>query len=252
MGKTELAKTLARELYHDEKALITLDMSEFSESHSTSKLLGSPAGYIGHKDRNRFLDDIKQKPYCVVLFDEFDKAHRDVAKLLLQILDEGKLTDSGGKKIHFNHAIIILTTNLGAELFKSAGIGFGKNSADAKERDRAVLNKLKEEFSAALINRLGSIQIFSPLTTEATQQIISNNISSLSDELKKERQISIHPSDSALTELAKESFSEEFGARQVDKIIREIIQDLVIKAIENKNKKKKYTLKKEKSGYILV
>ena len=116
---------------HDEKALIKLDMSEFSEAHSTSKLLGSPAGYIGHKERNRFTDEIQRKPYCIVLFDEIDKAHKDVTKLLLQILDEGT-NRQRWQKTHFNHAIIILTTNLGSELFKSAGIGFGKTTRTPK------------------------------------------------------------------------------------------------------------------------
>lgn len=253
VGKTELAKVVARELYQDEKALIKLDMSEFSEQHSTSKLLGSPAGYIGHKDRNRFLDEIKQRPYCVVLFDEIDKAHRDVAKLLLQILDEGQLTDSSGKKTHFNHAIIILTTNLGAEFFKSASIGFGEDAkTDAKNRDQSLNNKLKEELTPSLINRLDSIQIFSPLNKAAIAQIVASGLKDVSEQLNKSRHLNIKPDQTAISALAAESFSEEFGARQVDKVIRDVVQELVVKIMEKEKKKKSYVLKREKTGYNLV
>ncbi|MBI5222430.1 MAG: ATP-dependent Clp protease ATP-binding subunit [Candidatus Magasanikbacteria bacterium] len=253
VGKTELAKVLSRELYQDEKALIKLDMSEFSEQHSTSKLLGSPAGYIGHKDRNRFLDEIKQRPYCVVLFDEIDKAHRDVAKLLLQILDEGQLTDSSGKKTHFNHAIIILTTNLGAEFFKSAGIGFSEDAkADGKNRDQSLTNKLKEELTPSLINRVGSIQIFSPLNKAAIAKIVASGLKDVSEQLDKSRHLNIKPDQTAIFALAAESFSEEFGARQVDKVIRDVVQDLVVKIMEKEKRKKNYVLKREKTGYNLV
>lgn len=252
VGKTELAKVLARELYNDEKSLAKLDMSEFSEPHSTAKLLGSPAGYIGHKDRNRFLDDIKQKPYCVVLFDEIDKAHRDVVKLLLQILDEGQLTDSNGKKTHFNHAIIILTTNLGSEFFKSAGIGFGRDAKDIKNRDQTVTGKLKDEFSPALINRLDSVEIFSPLTQAAVAKIVEANLRQVNEQLGKNQLINIKSDQTAIASLASESFSEEFGARQVDKVIRDVLQELVVKIMEKEKKKKNYILKKEKAGYSLV
>src|SRR3989338_926069 len=263
VGKTELAKVLARELYHDEKSLVKLDMSEFSEPHSTAKLLGSPAGYIGHKDRNRFLEDIKQKPYCVVLFDEIDKAHRDVVKLLLQILDEGQLTDSSGKKTHFNHAIIILTTNLGSEFFKSAGIGFGPSSSrlgrdyagqaddSTKNRDQTVMNKLKDEFSPALINRLDSIEIFSPLTESAIAKIVEANLRQVNEQLEKNKQLNIKSDQTAIASLASESFIEEFCARQVDKVIRDVMQELVVKIMEKEKKKKNYILKKEKAGYNL-
>lgn len=251
VGKTELAKVLARELYQNEKPLVKLDMSEFSEQHSTAKLLGSPAGYIGHKDRNRFLDDIRQKPYCVVLFDEIDKAHRDVTKLLLQILDEGQLTDSGGKKTYFNHAIIILTTNLGSEFFKSAGIGFGREAKDTKNRDQTVVNKLKEEFSPALINRLDSIEIFSPLTQSAIAKIVMANLQNVNAQLSEKQQLNIKPDQTAIASLASESFSEEFGARQVDKVIRDVVQELVVKIMEKEKKKKNYVLKREKAGYSL-
>lgn len=252
VGKTELAKVLAKELFHDEKALIKLDMSEFSEAHSTSKLLGSPAGYIGHKERNRFTDEIRRQPYCIVLFDEIDKAHQDVTKLLLQILDEGELTDSAGKKTHFNHAIIILTTNLGSELFKSTGIGFGKIDKNTKDRDVSVLSKLKEELSPALLTRLNSVCLFSPLTKESVEKIIEKKIAEFSTQLKTARNLSLSADPSALQELAKQSSSDDFGARQVEKVIQDTIQALVIDILRGEKHKTKYTLKRQASELKLI
>jgi len=251
VGKTELAKVLAKELYHDEKALIKLDMSEFSEAHSTSKLLGSPAGYIGHKERNRFTDEIQRKPYCIVLFDEIDKAHKDVTKLLLQILDEGELTDSSGKKTHFNHAIIILTTNLGSELFKSAGIGFGKNDKNSKDRDSNVLAKLKEELSPALLTRVNSVCIFSPLAKESVEKIIAKKIEEFSAQLKSVRHISLSANASALRELAKQSYSDDFGARQVEKVIQDTVQELVVAVLRENKHKATYELTKKGGNFVL-
>jgi len=251
VGKTELAKSLAQELYHDPKALIKLDMSEFSEQHSTSKLLGSPAGYVGHKERNRLTDQIHQRPYCVVLFDEIDKAHPDVVKLLLQILDEGELTDSTGKKTHFNHAIIILTTNLGSELFKSAGIGFGKNNKDTKDRNNSLISKLKEELSPALLNRLDSLAIFSPLSTETVKKIIAKNIQEISDKLKSNQNITIKPTGQVLNELSQETYREEEGAHNVEKALQAIVQNLVIEILKQDKHKQSYTLSKKAKDYSL-
>jgi len=252
VGKTELAKVLAEELHHDEKALIKLDMSEFSEAHSTSKLLGSPAGYIGHKERNRFMDKIQRRPYCVVLFDEIDKAHKDVTKLLLQILDEGELTDSAGKKIYFKHTLIILTTNLGSELFKSSGIGFDKSGKDTKDRDASVTAKLKEELSPALITRLNSVCVFSPLASENVEKIIKNKINEFSSQLKQSRKLSITANSSAISELAKQAYNEEFGARQVEKVVQDIVQELVIDVLRNKKQKTNYELVLEHNLFKLI
>ncbi|MFH1946679.1 MAG: ATP-dependent Clp protease ATP-binding subunit [Candidatus Magasanikbacteria bacterium] len=266
VGKTELAKVLAKELFHDDKALIKLDMSEFSEGHSTSKLLGSPAGYIGHKDRNHFTDEIRKRPYCVVLFDEVDKAHNNVNKLLLQILDEGTLTDSSGKKTDFRHTIIILTTNLGAELFKSSGIGFGKNDKQAKkEMNESIMHKLKEELSPALLNRLTTIEIFNPLTESDIQKIVEKNIQQITQTIFDNEKIKLEADSVAISALTRESFDEDYGARQVEKIIGDTIHELVIEILQKDNcsacegrnpvhrrDKKNYTLSKVKNTYKLV
>ncbi|HLD31479.1 MAG TPA: ATP-dependent Clp protease ATP-binding subunit [Patescibacteria group bacterium] len=235
VGKTELAKILARELYQDEKALIRLDMSEFSEAHSTSKLLGSPAGYIGHKERNHFVEEIKKRPYCVILFDEIDKAHPDVLKLLLQILDDGVLTDSTGKKIHFHHALIILTTNLGAELFKSAGIGFGHQEHNTRT---AIVSRLKENLSPALLSRLSNLIIFSPLSPETITAIVKKELMTLNEKIKANLQLSFRATTAAVDQLAKEAFHPDWGARQVSTTIENILEDLLTAVLKKKNPKK--------------
>ncbi len=253
VGKTELAKVLAQELFHTDKALIKLDMSEFSEGHSTAKLLGSPAGYIGHKERNNFTDEIRKHPYCVVLFDEIDKAHHNVIKLLLQILDEGTLTDSSGKKTNFRHAVIILTTNLGSELFKSNGIGFGKdNDKVSEETSEAITHKLKEEISPALLNRLTAVEVFSPLTKDDIQNIVEKNIEKISQIILKKEKIKLKTSSEAITSITKESINDDYGARQVEKIVQDIIHKLVIDILQKDNHKQAYTLSKIKNNYKMV
>lgn len=257
VGKTEMAKVLARELFMDENALIKLDMSEFSESHSISRLLGSPAGYVGYKERNRFTDEIRKKPYAVILFDEFDKAHKDVQKLLLQILDEGELTDGQGKKIHLQHSIIILTTNVGASLYKSCGIGFGENEKNPKfnlsdEIHLSVINKLKEEFGNSLFSRIQTTCLFSPLNHCYVKQIIEKNLNTLSQELQIKQAFKILPDESAVAELASAAYTDDTGVRNADNIIQECIYNLIIDILKKQDRKKEYILTKQNNAYKLV
>lgn len=254
VGKTELAKILARELYSDEKSLIKIDMSEFAESHSISKLLGSPAGYIGYRDRNPILDKIKKKPYSVILFDEIDKAHNDVTKLLLQILDEGELSDSNGKKIHFKQSIIIMTSNLGAHLFKSSGIGFGNDQKKQRQNvefEKNIINKLKEELGTALISRVGTTCIFNVLTEKDIQQIITTSIEKITNHLNKKYKLSVYGDEEAVRQIAKETASIDFGARNVEKKVEELIHELVVNVIKEKTKTSRYILTREKNHYTL-
>ncbi|PIZ95454.1 MAG: hypothetical protein COX81_00855 [Candidatus Magasanikbacteria bacterium CG_4_10_14_0_2_um_filter_37_12] len=256
VGKTKLAKTLATEMYYDEKALIKLDMSEFAEQHGISKLLGSPAGYIGHKERNHFTDQIKRRPYSVVLFDEIDKAHPDVVRLLLQILDEGELTDSTGKKINFSHATIILTSNIGAELYKSHGIGFGhskdKETAEVKKEIKSAINsRLKEQFGAELLGRLDQICFFSTLSQETLRQIIQNRIESINEQLTK-NDIQISSEESTVNNIIKNSYNEDTGARIIESALEKIISEAVAKLLLKKTTKTTYTLKRVAEEYKLV
>lgn len=265
VGKTELARQLAYALYHDSKALIKLDMSEFAEGHSVSKLLGSPAGYVGYKERNRFTDEVRRHPYSVILFDEIDKAHTDVRKLLLQILDEGELTDATGKKTNFSHAIIILTTNSGTHLFERGEFGFGgrlsRNAATAStnaisapvpdftKRLRALL---KDELSAPLINRLDTICPFYPLTTADLGQIARQAIEELSANLQNSRALELTIDEAAVNRIVADTNQPDQGARAVRHLVEQIIPDLLITARQNRRQKKRLTLTHRADQFSLV
>lgn len=258
VGKTELAKLLAEGLYHDDKALIKLDMSEFAEPHSVAKILGSPAGYIGYKDRNRLFDELRRRPYSIILLDEIDKAHSDVRKLLLQMLDEGELTDAGGKKVHFNHAIIILTANIGSELFKSGGFGFGENVSNPDDNStlhKKITSAVKEELGPAIVSRLDKVCVFGPLNKEHIERIIAQEIAHLSRELSSAKQLSITADAAVLAALAKESYHPDLGARPVQHLIERIVPELVIDLLKKqdgrKKKKNHYTLTQEHEAYVL-
>jgi len=207
-------------------------MSEFAEAHGISKLLGSPAGYVGFKERNKFTDEIRKRPYSVVLFDEFDKAHRDVQKLLLQILDEGKITDSTGKRTDFRHALVILTTNLGAELFKSTGIGFGnvqKQSSLHLDPDfqKTIRTHLSQDLGTALMNRIEHTFVFSSLSDDDIAGIIKQHIARLSTNAALQHGFSLQADRQALTELTKRVRSTTEGARQIEHVVRETLFDLI-------------------------
>lgn len=243
VGKTSLAKALAEALYHDQKSLIKLDMSEFSEAHSTAKLLGSPAGYVGHKERNRFLEQLRTRPYAVVLFDELDKAHPDVVKLLLQILDEGKLTDSSGKPTSFQHAVIVMTTNVGAELFRSSGLGFGDTTENTAKTalEKKVHDKLKEVFGASLIARLDELCVFPPLEKAALERIVRTQLNALTAHVEKTRRVKITPHVRAIRHLTEKAASPDFGARAAERLVHDLVTDLIRTALE-KNRTTRYSL----------
>ncbi len=237
VGKTATAKALAESLYHDEKALIRIDMSEFAESHGVSKLLGSPAGYVGFNERNRFTDALKKRPHAIVLFDESDKAHADVQKLLLQILDQGEITDSTGKKVSFRQAIIVLTTNIGAERFHKSAFGFGEaatSTAVQTDRRKTLLADLKQSFGQALTSRIEHVCTFTPLTQDHIAQIAKGHVSALSTALTASRNLTVSASEQALTAIAKRATDPQHGARTVEQVVETVIQDLLIKHFGNK------------------
>ena len=254
VGKTELAKRLAEELYHDEKAFIRLDMGEFSEGNSTAKLLGSPAGYIGYKDRNPFLEKLKLRPYSVLLFDEIDKAHPDVLKLLLQILDEGEVSDTNGKKVKLSHSIIILTSNIGSELYKSQGIGFGEahkqSTGNRAGLVKTITQKLKEVLSSALMSRINAICVFNQLTDGDVRMIIEKHLIKLSDTLKQSQHITITHDPEVLEALTHETRDKDLGARNIERKLERILEELVIDALSKKTKKT-YIFTRKKDQYLL-
>lgn len=241
VGKTELAKSIAKTLYSNKDAFIKLDMSEFNESFGVSKLLGSPAGYIGYKENNNFTDKIKNNPHCVILFDEIDKAHKDVTKILLQMLENGEVTDSTGKKISLKHSVIILTTTMGADAAKRAVFGFGSAENKDDQRDQKIVEKLKEYFSPEIINRLDKICLFNNLTKEDLSKIAALEIEHLNERLNQYH-TQIKFKDSTLTEYLSSLSKDNQNARTVRRQLRTQIEKLIAEVIMEKKNKKQYQL----------
>ncbi|MFA6028071.1 MAG: ATP-dependent Clp protease ATP-binding subunit [Patescibacteria group bacterium] len=235
VGKTELAKVLARQLFGNEKALLRIDMSEFSEKFNISKLIGAPAGYVGYKEGAKLTDQVKRKPYSVVLFDEIEKAHPDVFNLLLQIMEDGHLTDATGKKINFKNTIIIMTSNIGLKEFEQqAKIGFSseKESKNIKyeEIKEHVLKQLKKQFKPEFLNRLDKIIVFKPLNEQSLIKIVDLEIKKLEARLK-EKGMKIKIAKPVLKFIAQESFSPEQGGRAVRKTVQELIENTLAEKI---------------------
>ncbi|MBI5221544.1 MAG: ATP-dependent Clp protease ATP-binding subunit [Candidatus Magasanikbacteria bacterium] len=241
VGKTELAKTIAKILYSNKDAFIKLDMSEFNESFGVSKLLGSPAGYIGYKENNNFTDKIKNNPHCLVLFDEIDKAHKDVTKILLQMLENGEVTDSTGKKISLKHSIIILTTTLGADAAKRAVFGFGSAESKDDQREEKIVEKLKEYFSPEIINRLDKICLFNNLSKENLTKIAGLEIEHLNERLNQYH-TQIKFKNSTLAEYLSSLSKDSQNARTVRRQLRTQIEKLIAEIIIEKKNKKQYQL----------
>lgn len=239
VGKTELAKTLAKVLYSNPDALIKLDMSEFNESFGVSKLLGSPAGYVGYKESNQFTDKLKMNPYSVVLFDEIDKAHRDIVKLLLQILENGEITDSTGRKISFRHSIIILTTSFGSDDLQRGAIGFGHaKEVQIKER---LIERLKEHFSPEVVNRLDAICLFEPLNTNTLVRIAELELNRFNQRLQ-EYKTNVTGNEAVLNWMIKQLPTSQQGARDVRRLLRAQVERLMSSVILTKKIKNRYAL----------
>ncbi len=242
VGKTELAKAIAQILYPGQDALIKLNMSEFNEAFGVSKLLGSPAGYIGYKETNQFTDRVKMNPYSVVLFDELDKAHREVAKLLLQILESGEISDSTGRKISLKHAIIIMTTSLGAEEATKGALGFGVSARQKGDAREKIMARLKEYFSPELINRLDNVCVFNPLSEEDMAKIAELEIARLNEQLKK-YQTEIKTEGKTLTAIVARLPDKKNGARELRRHVRSQVEALLAEIILQKKIKPKYLLR---------
>ena len=242
VGKTELCKALAQTLFGDENAMIRLDMSEYMEKHTVSRLVGSPPGYVGYEEGGQLTEKIRRKPYSVVLFDEIEKAHPDVFNMLLQILDDGILTDSQGRRVDFKNSVIIMTSNVGAKLItqKSADFGFtGKeNSAEAemeKEKIReAVMGELKKTFRPEFLNRVDDIIVFDRLQKDDIKKIAVNLLASLKKRVE-ELGIGIEFTDRAISDIADAGFDEVYGARPLKRAIQNKIENLLSEEmLENK------------------
>ena len=221
VGKTELVKTLASDLFDSPEALIRLDMSEFMEKHSVSRIIGAPPGYVGYDEAGQLTEKIRRRPYCVVLFDEIEKAHPDVLNVLLQILDDGRITDAHGKEVNFKNVILVMTTNAGST-GTSAAAGFSKSTAQVNEEktQKALSSFLRPEF----INRIDEIITFNPLTKENFVDIARIMIKELADALSL-KNVTLDCAEDVYGILAEKSFSEKYGARNLRRLIQTEIED---------------------------
>lgn len=233
VGKTETVKEIARTVFEDENALIRIDMSEFQESFNISKLIGAPAGYVGYKEGAKLTDMVKRKPYAVVLFDEIEKAHPDVFNLLLQVLDEGHLTDAVGKKVNFKNTIIVMTSNVGLQGFNQAqAIGFNTNDTSEQQRveqdfdelKERVLEDLRRTFRPEFLNRVDQTIVYRPLTLKAVEQIVDLQMDEVRDRLQKQ-QITVSLSAGARKRIAELGFNPEYGARAIRRVIQDHIEN---------------------------
>lgn len=238
VGKTELAKVMARELFDSDEALIRIDMSEYMEKFAVSRLVGAPPGYVGYEEGGQLTEAVRRKPYAVVLLDEIEKAHPDVFNILLQILDEGHVTDSLGRKVDFRNTIIILTSNIGTRDLKDFGdgVGFGtaakKTSSDARAR-ATIENALKKAFAPEFLNRIDDIIIFNSLEKEDIKRIIDLELGKLYKRLEK-LNYKVQLTDEAKDFIAEKGWDKDFGARPLKRAIQKYIEDLLAEMLVNK------------------
>ena len=229
VGKTHLAKQLAKEMFGTEDSLIRVDMSEYQEKHSISKLVGAPPGYVGYEEGGLLTEKVKNKPYSVILFDEVEKAHKDVFTVLLQILDDGHVTDSLGRKINFKNTLIILTSNLGVKKLQDfgTGIGFSNNSyADEEAKKEILMKEMKNFFSPEFINRIDDTIVFNSLSPEDIEKITEIELKKLMTRLG-EMKYTVTYNDEVVKYLAKIGFDEVYGARPLKRAIQDKIEDLL-------------------------
>jgi ATP-dependent Clp protease ATP-binding subunit ClpC len=226
VGKTELSRALAEALFGDEDALIRLDMSEYMEKHAVSKLIGSPPGYVGFEEGGQLTEKIRRHPYSVLLLDEIEKAHPDVFNILLQILEDGRLTDSKGRVVDFKNCVIIMTSNLGATNVDARRIGFGAASDDKgyERMKEGILEELKKAFRPEFINRLDDIIVFHKLNEEHTREIVKLMLGNVIKRLD-ERGIHLACEEDTVDYLAREGFDENYGARPLRRMIQQIVED---------------------------
>ena len=225
VGKTELAKALAYEMFGTEDAIIRIDMSEYMESHSVSKLVGSPPGYVGYDDAGQLTEKVKRKPYSIILLDEIEKAHPDVFNLLLQILDDGRLTDSQGNSVSFENTIIIMTSNAGSNL-NNYSIGFGKQTVD---KDK-LMNNLRNVFRPEFLNRIDEIVPFDSLDKGQLIQIVDLLLNNTEEALKN-KNISMEISDSAKNYILEKGTDYKYGARPLRRAIQRYVEDEIAEMI---------------------
>ena len=231
VGKTELCKALAQSMFGDENAIIRLDMSEYMEKHNVSKLIGSPPGYVGYEEGGQLTEKVRRKPYCVILFDEIEKAHPDVFNILLQILEDGSLTESQGRKVNFKNCVIIMTSNVGARLITEKKKSLGFKAGNSKELDKealkeTVMEELKKAFKPEFLNRVDDIIVFNKLSKKDIKEITKRMLNEVKSRAQK-ISINIDFSEKAVNEIAKSGFDSVYGARPLRRAIQSKIEDKI-------------------------
>ena len=227
VGKTELAKSLADALFDDEHNIVRIDMSEYMEKYSVSRLIGAPPGYVGYEEGGQLTEAVRRKPYSVVLFDEIEKAHPDVFNILLQVLDDGRITDSQGRTVDFKNTIIILTSNLGSDSILEGITKEGEISVEAKEK---VNNLLKRSFRPEFLNRLDEIVFFKPLAENEITRILDLLIKDLENRLS-DKHIKLFLTDKAKEYLIRNGYSNIYGARPLKRFVQRKLETLIAKGI---------------------
>ena len=227
VGKTELAKSLAQALFDDETNLVRMDMSEYMEKHAVSRLIGAPPGYVGYEEGGQLTEAVRRKPYSVVLFDEVEKAHPDVFNVLLQVLDDGRITDSQGRTVDFKNTIIILTSNLGSEYLLAGVREDGSIEASAREQVEALLRR---SFRPEFLNRLDEIVFYKPLTRENVTKIIDLQIAKLNVRLQ-EQQIALELTEAAKEAIVDASYDPRYGARPLRRYVQHTVETMLSKRL---------------------
>jgi ATP-dependent Clp protease ATP-binding subunit ClpC len=234
VGKTELAKALAEFLFDDEDAMVRLDMSEYQERHTVSRLIGAPPGYVGYDEGGGLTEAVRRRPYRVILFDEIEKAHPDVFNTLLQILEDGRLTDGQGRTVDFRNTVIIMTSNLGTgEKGRTVGLQLGKRTESGAEREKLeenVLRALREHFRPEFLNRIDEVIVFEPLTEPELAQIVDLMLSEVRERLQ-ERGIDLKLTDVARAALVKEGYDPTYGARPLRRVIQRRVENAISKRV---------------------
>lgn len=235
VGKTELSKALAEAMFGSESAMIRVDMSEYMEKHSVSKIIGSPPGYVGYDEGGQLSEKVRKNPYSVVLFDEIEKAHPDVFNILLQVLDDGHITDAQGRRISFKNTIIIMTSNAGAERImspKSLGFSSGEDEeADYKKMREGVMEEVKRVFKPEFINRIDEIIVFHALTKENIRQIVTIMLSEINKRTMNQMEISLKPTQGVIDYLVEKGYDKKYGARPLRRAIQSDVEDKLAEAV---------------------
>ncbi|MDU1588176.1 MAG: AAA family ATPase, partial [Cutibacterium avidum] len=223
VGKTELAKSLAQFLFDDETAMVRIDMSEYMEKHSVSRLVGAPPGYVGYEEGGQLTEAVRRRPYSVILLDEVEKAHPDVFNILLQVLDDGRLTDGQGRTVDFRNTILVLTSNLGSQFLSDPDL-------DNKAKHEAVMNAVRAAFRPEFLNRLDDVVMFDPLSREDLARIVETNLAKLNSRLA-DRRITVETTDAAKEWLATTGFDPVYGARPLRRLVQTTIEDQLARKV---------------------